>query len=182
MYNKNTKKTLKQIPIWFINWNKGIRSIQGMTRWLYQMWRNFCMCQATLCYNLWVLVLIFLIELQKWGQLLFWERFSASINALKTRWSMSTQTQSMVIFLQYELLTPRNHFQVLQETKAGLTNFYSVFQVEIRKIRWPWHNTCQSMCLINMNMKPFVTLIDVGFLSALPWIHNQLLIMLLIPI
>ena len=80
---------------------------------------------------------------------------------------MSTKTKIMVIVLQYQLLTTRNSFQVLQETKAGLTKFFSFCQVERSKIRLPWHNTCQSICLININMKPFVTLIDVGFLAAL---------------
>ena len=81
---------------------------------------------------------------------------------------MSTQNQSIGILLQYQFLTHRNHFQELQETKDGLKLFFSVRQVERRKLRWPWHSTCQSICLRNMNMKQFFLFIDVGRLSALP--------------
>ena len=59
-------------------------------------------------------------------------------------------------------------FQGLQETKSGLTKFFSICQEERRKIRWSWRNTCQSICLINMKMNQFLPLINVGFLSALP--------------
>ena len=153
-----------------------------MPRWLYQPWRKFHMCLATLCYNLWVLILIFIMESQKWGQPLFWEIFSTSTNALKNCWIMSTQTQSMGILLQYQLLKHMNIFQNMQETKDGLNKFSSIRQVERRKIRWPWHNNCLSICLRNMKMKQFLPLLNVGCLSALSWIQNQFLPWLMIPI
>ena len=137
------------LPLLFVS------SIKSMMIWPYQLWRKFRMCIATLCYNLWVLILIFLMESQKWGQPLFWEIFTTSVNALKIRWSVSTQIQSMGIFLQYQLLTPMNHFHELKGTKTGLTKFLSICQAERSKIRWPWHNTCKSICLRNMKMKIF---------------------------
>ena len=156
--------------------NKGHDKIKNQT------WRKFCMCLATLFYNLWVLILIFLMESQKWGHKLFWERLSASINALKICQSIPTQNQSMATFLQYWLLTPMNIYQELQETKAGLTKFFSIHQVERSKIRWPWHNTCQSICLRNMNMKQFLPLLNVGCLLEIPWSHNNFLQLLMMPI
>ena len=42
------------------------------------------------------------------------------------------------------------------------------YQVERRKIRWPWHNTRQSICLRNMKMKQFLLLLNVVCLSTLP--------------
>ena len=80
---------------------------------------------------------------------------------------MSTQNQSMFIFLQYQLLTPMNRFQDLQETKSGFKKFFSITQVERRKISWPWHNNCQSICLINMKMKQNLPLLNVGCLFTL---------------
>ena len=68
---------------------------------------------------------------------------------------MSTQNQSMGILFQCQILTPRNRFKELQDTSYGLEKFFSVGQVERRKIRWPWHNTCKSICLINMKMNSF---------------------------
>ena len=46
-------------------------------------------------------------------------------------------------------------FQELQETKTGLTKFVFICLVVRRKIRCIWHNTCQSIFLINMKMKQF---------------------------
>ena len=59
-------------------------------------------------------------------------------------------------------------FEDLQETKSGLTKSFFIRQVERRKIRWPWHNTCNIICLRNMKMKQFLPLLNVGCLSALP--------------
>ena len=87
---------------------KEISSIKGMMIWLYQLQRRICMCLAIPCYNLWIWILIFLMESPKWGQPLFLEILYASINALKICWSMSQKNQSMGILLQYQLLTHRN--------------------------------------------------------------------------
>ena len=81
---------------------------------------------------------------------------------------MSTKTQIIGILLQYQILTPSNRFQELQYTKARLKKFSFICQVERRKIRSPWHNTCQSIRLKNIKMKQFLPLIDVGCLSELP--------------
>ena len=43
---------------------------------------------------------------------------------------MSTQTESMGIFLQYQIMTSRNLFQQLKEIKSWLKKFFSVHQVE----------------------------------------------------
>ena len=43
-------------------------SIKFMEVWMYQIRRKLRMCIATLCYNLWVLILIVLMESEKQGQ------------------------------------------------------------------------------------------------------------------
>ena len=136
------------------------------------MWSKLRMFVATLFCNLCVLVLVFLMESQKWGQPLFGERLYASINALKIRWSMSIKIQSMGIFFQYQILPPINSFQDLQETNSGLTKFCSICQMSRSKIRWPRHNTCQSIRLIHKKMNKFLTPLNVGCLSALLWSQN----------
>ena len=57
--------------------------------------------------------------------------------------------------------------------KGWVEKLFYIHQVVRRKIRCPWYNTCQSICLINMKMKPFLPLLNVVWLSALPWSHNR---------
>ena len=139
------------------------------------MWRKFHMGLATSSLNIWVLIVIFLKESQRLCKPLFKERLSTSTNTLKIRWSMIIQTQSTGILLQYYILTTGNHFKEMQDKKAGMTKFFYIRQVERSKIRWPWHNTCQSICLRNMKMKQFLPLLNMGCLSENPLIHNQFL-------
>ena len=100
-----------------------VSSIESISWLLLHMWSKFHICLANLCCNLWVLVLLFLMELSKFGQLLFQEILSASTNK-----------NVIDFFLQYHILPRRNHFQYLQETKAGLKKCCSIYQVqEIKK-------------------------------------------------
>ena len=49
------------------------------------------------------------------------------------------------IFAMPDSSTQETFFQDLQETKAGRIKFCSIFQLEMRNIRWPWNNTCQDI-------------------------------------
>ena len=42
-----------------------------------------------------------------------------------------------------------------ERCKGSVDKVFSICQSENGKIRWPWHNTCQSICLRNMKMKQF---------------------------
>ena len=48
--------------------------------------------------------------------------------------------------------------------------FFSIRQLESKKIMWPWHNICKRICLRNMKMKQFLPLLIVVYLSVLPLI------------
>ena len=63
------------------------------------------------------------------------------------------------IFAMPDSSTQETFFQDLQETKAGRIKFCSIFQLEMRNIRWPWNNTCQSIFSRNMNMNKFLLLV-----------------------
>ena len=48
------------------------------------------------------------------------------------------------------------------DTRAGLMKLFCICQMEKRKTMWPWHNTCQSICLRNMKMKQFFAAYQCG--------------------
>ena len=48
--------------------------------------------------------------------------------------------------------------------KVWLDEILLIFQIERRKIKWPWNNTCQSICLRNTNVKKNFPLLNVGCL------------------
>ena len=76
----------------------------------------------------------------------------------------------------------REYFSKSSINKGWFEKIFSICQVERRKIRVPWHNICQSICLRYMNMKQCLPIINMGFLSVLPRIQNQLLKWLMMPI
>ena len=59
-------------------------------------------------------------------------------------------------------------FSIATRDKGWVDGIVFHRQVERRKTRWPWHNTCNIICLRNMKMKQFLPLLNVGCLSALP--------------